>query len=109
MRPEPPRSLRLLAGALAPCLLPLSVYAAEPVVPGAGSILQQTQPVLPPTPSGTGTGLTIEQPGGGTLPPSAPFTVKSFELSGNTVFDTPTLHALIAEAEGQNLTLPQLG
>jgi hemolysin activation/secretion protein len=103
-RPRPPR---LLAAALALCLLP--VHAAEPVVPGAGSILQQTQPVLPPAPSGTGTGLSIEQPGGGTLPPSAPFVVRSFELSGNTAFDTPTLHALIAGAEGRSLTLPQLG
>src|ERR1700693_219177 len=109
MRSERPRSPGWLAPALGLCLLPLSLYAAEPVVPGAGSILQQTQPVLPPTPSGTGTGLTIEQPGGGNLPPSAPFAVKSFELSGNTAFDTPTLHALIAGAEGQTLTLPQLG
>src|SRR5580658_8262351 len=100
---------RELAATLGICLMPLSVFAAEPLVPSAGSILQQTQPVLPPAPSDTGTGLNIEQPGGGTLPPSAPFAVKSFELSGNTAFDTPTLHALIAEAEGQNLTLPQLG
>jgi hemolysin activation/secretion protein len=107
MRSERTRIPGLLALAL--CLLPLSLYAAEPVVPGAGSILQQTQPVLPPAPSGTGTGLTIEQPGGAILPPSAPFAVRSFELSGNTAFDTPTLHALIAGAEGQTLTLPQLG
>jgi hemolysin activation/secretion protein len=107
MHPEHARTPGLLALAL--CLLPLSLYAAEPVVPGAGSILQQTQPVLPPAPSATGSGLTIEQPGGGALPPSAPFAVKSFELSGNTAFDTPTLHALIADAEGQSLTLPQLG
>jgi hemolysin activation/secretion protein len=109
MHPERRRSPRFLAAALALCLLPLSVHAAEPVVPGAGSILQQTQPVLPPAPSGTGTGLTIEQAGGGNLPPSAPFAVKSFELAGNTAFDTLTLHALIAEAEGQSLTLSQLG
>src|SRR5580658_2784923 len=100
---------RELAATLGICLMPASVFAAEPFVPSAGSILQQTQPVLPPAPSETGTGLNIEQPGGGTLPPSAPFAVKSFELSGNTVFDAPTLHALIAGAEGQNLTLPQLG
>jgi len=88
---------------------PLAVHAAEPVVPGAGSILQQTQPVMPPAPSASGTGLAIEQPGGGTLPPSALFLVKAIQLSGNTAFDTPTLHALIAEAEGESLTLPQLG
>jgi hypothetical protein len=92
------RTREPLAAALAIFFLPLAVHAAEPVVPGAGSILQQTQPVMPPAPSATGTGLAIEQPGGGTLPPSAPFLVKAIQLSGNTAFDTPTLHALIAEA-----------
>src|SRR5580704_4279099 len=103
------RTREPLAAALAILFLPLAVHAAEPVVPGAGSILQQTQPVMPPAPSATGTGLAIEPPGGGTLPPSAPFLIKSIQLSGNTAFDTPTLHALIAEAEGTSLTLPQLG
>jgi hemolysin activation/secretion protein len=106
---EPARKLATtLAATLAVALLPLAVLAAEPVVPGAGSILQQSQPVAPPAPSPTGTGLAIEQPGAGALPPSAPFPVKAIELSGNTAFDTVTLHALIAEAEGKSLTLPQL-
>jgi hemolysin activation/secretion protein len=98
-----------LAAALTILFLPLAVHAAEPPIPGAGSILQQTQPIMPPAPSATGTGLAIEQSDGGTLPPSAPFLVKAIQLSGNTAFDTPTLHALIAEAEGKSLTLPQLG
>jgi hemolysin activation/secretion protein len=98
-----------LAAALVILFLPLAVHAAEPVVPGAGSILQQTQPAMPPAPSPTGTGLAIEQEGGVTLPPSAPFLVEATHLSGNTVFDTPTLHALIAEVEGKSLTLAQLG
>jgi hemolysin activation/secretion protein len=98
-----------LASTLAVLFLPLAVQAAEPVVPGAGSILQQTQPVMPPAPSATGTGLAIEQPGRVTLPPSAPFLVKAIQLSGNTAFDTPTLHTLVAEAEGKSLTLAQLG
>jgi hemolysin activation/secretion protein len=104
-----PRTREPLTAALAILLLPLSVHASETVVPGAGSILQQTQPVMPPAPSATGTGLVIDQPGGGTLPPTAPFVVQTIELSGNTAFDTPTLHALAAEAEGKSLTLPQLG
>src|SRR3984957_8781721 len=88
---------------------PLIAAAAEPAVPGAGSILQQTQPQLPPAPSPNGTGLAIEQPGGATLPASAPFLVKTMEISGNTAFDTQTLHALLAPQEGTSLTLPQLG
>ena len=105
---RPSTSLALLA-AMVISTPPLIATAAEPAVPGAGSILQQTQPQLPPAPSASGTGLAIEQPGGATLPASAPFLVKTMEISGNTAFDTQTLHALLAAEEGTSLTLPQLG
>jgi len=97
----------LLAGVLA-ALSPFAVHAAAPVVPGAGTILQELKPVEPPAPSQNEPGLQIEQPGGATLPPTAPFLVSAIHISGNTSFDTPTLHALVAEAEGQELTLPEL-
>ena len=107
---DSPRSIFPLPAALMLCFAPLAIYAAEPVVPpNAGSILQQTQPVEPPAPSSGGTGLSIEEAGGATLPPSAPFLVKSIQLSGNSVFDAATLHALIADAEGKSMTLPELG
>jgi len=93
----------LLAG-----FVTMAAQAAEPAPPGAGSILQQVQPVLPPTPSPSGTGLTIEQQGGAVLPSSAPFLVRSITIVGNTLFDTATLHALVADAEGKTLTLSQL-
>jgi hemolysin activation/secretion protein len=109
MHPNSPRLIAPLAAALLGCLAPLGVCAAEPVVPNAGSILQQTQPAEPPPPSPTGTGLTIEEAGRATLPPSAPFLVKSIQLSGNSVFAAATLHALIADAEGKSMTLPELG
>src|ERR1700730_13310169 len=109
MYADRPQTAVKLVSTLAVLFLPLAVQAAEPVVPGAGSILQQTQPVVPPAPSATGTGLAIEQLGRVTLPPSAPFLVKAIQLSGNTAFDTPTLHTLVAEAEGKSLTLAQLG
>lgn len=87
-----------------------AAFAADPATPpGAGSILQQIQPVKPAVPSSKGTGLTIEREGGVQLPPSAAFNVTSIRLSGNTAFDTATLHALVADAEGKNLTLAQLG
>ena len=98
-----------LLAAIAISTLPLIAHAAEPAVPGAGSILQQNQQLSPPAPSPAATGLAIEQPGGATLPASAPFVVKIIEISGNTVFDTPTLHALVAPEEGTSVTLPQLG
>jgi hypothetical protein len=92
---RPSTSLALLA-AMVISTPPLIATAAEPAVPGAGSILQQTQPLLPPAPSPTGTGLAIEQPGGATLPASAPFPVKLIQITGNTAFDTATLHTLVA-------------
>jgi hemolysin activation/secretion protein len=98
-----------LPAALLVWFAPLAIYAAEPVVPNAGSILQQTQPVEPPTPSSNGTGLSIEEAGGATLPSSAPFLVKSIQISGNSVFAGATLHALIVDAEGKSMTLPELG
>jgi hemolysin activation/secretion protein len=86
----------------------LTVYAAGPVAPGAGTLLQELKPVEPPAPSENEPGLQIEQQGGAMLPPTAPFPVKAIHISGNTSFDTPTLHTLIAEAEGKELTLPEL-
>jgi hemolysin activation/secretion protein len=70
--------------------------------------LQQIQPVEPPAPPTNNPGLTIEQPAAGKLPPSVPFLVKSIRLKGNVAFDTATLHALVRDAEGKDLTLPEL-
>jgi hemolysin activation/secretion protein len=91
-------------------LAPVTIQAATtpPPPPGAGSILQQVQPVTLPPPPSNDTGLTIEHTVSGTPPPSSPFLVKALLISGNTLFDTPTLHALVAEAEGRTLTLPEL-
>lgn len=88
--------------------IPLVVQAAAPVIPGAGQILQEIQSAKPPAPPPSGTGLTIQREDGSTLPPSAPIVVTSIRISGNTLFDTPTLHALVADAEGKSFTLTQL-
>jgi len=93
-------------GLLLAIVAPLAFAAPPP--PDAGSILQQVQPVTPPPSHSSGTGLTIEQEGGGNPPQTAPFLVNSIQIVGNTLFDTPTLHALVADAEGQSLTLLQL-
>ncbi len=79
-----------------------------PTTPDAGTILQQAQPINTPAAPPSATGLTIEQDGGSSLPQTAPFLVRSIQITGNTRFDTPTLHALLADAEGQTLTLRQL-
>jgi hemolysin activation/secretion protein len=85
--------------------LPLTVLAAPP---DAGSIIQQIKPAMPPAPSSTDTGLTIGHENGASQPFTVPFLVKSVQITGNTLIDTATLHALIADAEGKELTLAQL-
>lgn len=105
---DSPQTLKPILVTLLLSILPILVHAADPVIPNAGSILQQIQPVTPPAPLPSETGLTIEPAGGAKLPPSAPFPVKAIQIKGNTLFDTPTLHALVASAEGQSLTLAQL-
>jgi hemolysin activation/secretion protein len=89
-------------------LSPFTALAADFAAPGAGSMLQQLQPTQSAAPSSGNTGLTIEQKNAGQLPPSAPFTVKTLLISGNEKIDTKTLHALVADAEGQTITLPRL-
>jgi hemolysin activation/secretion protein len=106
---DPLQTIKPLVAALVLAFSTPAAQAASPVAPDAGSILQQIKPVTPPDPSPAGTGLTIEPEGAAKLPPSAPFEVKIFQISGNTLFDTPTLHALVADAEGKSVTLPQLG
>jgi len=76
--------------------------------PDAGSILQQLQPVKPALPSSSQPALQITPVDAGTLPQSLPFTVKTIRITGNTIFSTEELHALIAAQEGSKLTLAQL-
>lgn len=102
------RTVKLVYVALL-ALTPLLVQAAGPVLPDAGSLLQQAQPSLPPTPSPSGVDLTIAPQGNAKLPMSAPFLVKSLQIVGNTLFDTATLHGLVADAEGTSITLSRLG
>jgi len=107
-----PGITRRVAAALLAIASPLAIAAAPPTsaptVPDAGTILQQVQPVIPPPPPSSGTGLTIEQQLGANPPTTAPFLVRSIQIVGNERFDTATLHALVADAEGQSLTLAQL-
>lgn len=88
--------------------LPLAAHGVEPTPPGAGSILQQIKPSIPQAPSSSGTGLSIEHEGVAKLPSSSPFLVKQIKIAGNRKIDTETLHALVADSEGKEITLFQL-
>jgi hemolysin activation/secretion protein len=97
-------------------LFPFAVHAAgpitpapsTPITPGAGTILQEVKPLEAPAPSQNQPGLQIEQQGKEKLPATATFLIKSIQISGNASFGTPKLRALVAEAEGKELTLPEL-
>ena len=100
---------------LAPALVSLltlsgAVHAAAPagVPPGSGDILQQLKPVQPPMPAAANPGLQVQKDSGEPLPASQPFAVRQVRIVGNTLFDTATLHALVAAAEGRSITLQQL-
>lgn len=95
-----------MAAALLFALPPAQAYQAG--VPNAGSILQQVQPALPAAPSASRPALKIQPANAPSLPASAPFTVRAIRITGNAAFPAETLHALVADAEGQALTLPQL-
>jgi hemolysin activation/secretion protein len=82
--------------------------AADPVVPNAGSILQQIQPPAPGVPPSSESGLTINQQDRTKLPAGAPFLVNTIQIVGNKTVSTASLHALVADAEGKSLTLQQL-
>ena len=113
----PTRPLKFMRQMVAPqAKLPTLLLAAlwvpgaalAQALPDAGSILQQVRPAPPPPPGAKGT-LKIEKPFDASLPGSMPVEVTALQITGNTRFDTPTLHALVAQAEGQRLTLAQLG
>jgi hemolysin activation/secretion protein len=76
--------------------------------PDAGSLLQQVKPPTGLTPAQADTGLSVKSADGGATPQSAPFLVRAFKITGNKKISTEVLHALVADAEGKNLTLVEL-
>ena len=95
---------------LAACVLTLSQWslALAEVIPDTGSILQQMQEVAPAQPSSNDTGLKLETPAVKALPMTEAFEVKAIELFGNHAFTTEVLQALVSNAIGTNITLPEL-
>ena len=83
----------LLFGAMA--------QAADPALPSAGNLLQNLKSESVPAQSGSP--LRAQTVPAATLPDVAAFLVSELRLSGNTLFDGPTLHGLVAKFEGQSL------
>ncbi len=76
--------------------------------PDSGAFLQQLQPQVPPAPAANRPTLQVEPNSTANPPASQPIAVKLIRITGNTAFSTDTLHAIVADQEGQSLTLPQL-
>jgi len=89
-------------------LVPLTLQAAVPNPPDAGTILQQMKPAPAPAAASRVPVLRLESQPAHELPAGTPFTVNTISISGNTLFDTATLHELVAEGEGKNSDLSQL-
>lgn len=78
-----------------------------PPPPSGGSLLQQLS--LPPKPAAAVTpALTIRQPTSQTSQSRQAFPVRHIKITGNTLLSNDRLHALVASAEGSNITLAGL-
>lgn len=82
--------------------------AAGSSVPSAGSMLQQIQPTLPAGAASSDTHLTAPNKPDAPVPPSISFRVATIKITGNTLIPTDQLHALVQDAEGQDLNLAEL-
>ena len=120
--PSSPPDVRFSALTLAAAVLPLllmgwgaSAFAqtAPPgSIPGAGEVLRQLPPLVAPSPQAEAAAplqpqRTAPSPAQGANA-RAVIAVKAIEISGNTAFDTATLKALVAAAEGSTQTWEQL-
>jgi hemolysin activation/secretion protein len=88
-----------------------AAQAADPMPVDIGTILQQVQPFRQAVPSPRRERPAINNEGNNPPTPERPAVavdVKTINIIGNTLFDTATLHALVADAEGKSLTLDQL-
>ena len=88
----------------------LAATVIGPEAPNAGTLLQDSKTLAPsssytmPAPST----LVVEPEMDASGPEGAPFLLKSFDISGNKIFDTPTLRGLVSDTEGQTVSLKRL-
>ena len=85
-----------------------SAHGADSAAPGAGNLLQQvTRPPSTRSPTSPPR-VVVEQASAQALPEGIQFEVRTIQISGNTVFDSDTLLALVADTRGKRLSLRQL-
>lgn len=82
---------------------PLRAWAVAPPQ-GAGQFLKEMPPPPPPAPA-SAPALIIRRPKTGRIPPTNTFRVEHIRITGNTLFPTSRLHALVASGEKRELNL----
>lgn len=124
------KSIQTLKPIIAALLLvfpPLITQATATGMPNSGAILQQIKPAKQANPSSSDTGLVIEKDSAakpaaeaqtqeqvepqaitGEASGESYFSINKLIITGNKKIDTATLHALVAEGEGKQLTLAEL-
>ena len=96
---------------LAVCLaafMPFAASAAGPVLPGAGTLLQQVQPSSTVTPSTAQPTLSIRQDRTAPLTGGESFLLNGIQIQGNSLLDTAELQAFVQSAVGQQTDLAGL-
>ena len=89
-------------------LFPSSLFAAPPVPPVGGQILQQNGPNINALPSLKGPSLVIPPAGPLRSSSRVKIPVKKILIEGNRLFSSKRLHALVASGEGHSLTLSEI-
>lgn len=94
-------------------LVTCNFLAAQPAIfkaPEVGNLLQQLKQFAPSVSFPDGADLIIENENGRSakIPFTKPFLVSQIRITHNTLFDTPTLMALVADGVGKMLTLKQV-
>lgn len=101
-----PRHLKYRAWALT-LSMPLALPAYAQVAPSSGQLMQEATPTVPVMEPAK-PALEIEPAAAHPSDSTVSFKVQQIRITGNTCFDTATLHALVADQEGQASTLTQL-
>jgi hemolysin activation/secretion protein len=90
------------------CLWLEGAHAAGPVNLDASTLLKQIPQSTPISPETSAHLLSLPTPTDEPAVQSLPFRVAKIQITGNRSIDTAQLHALVQDAEGQDLTLQTL-
>jgi hemolysin activation/secretion protein len=103
---SPPLAAKLTLACLA---FAFNAQAAALGVPDGASLLQQIGNMpLPPMPAAREVEPAHDNAATSRAAPAVQFMLKRIVITKNTVFDTSTLMALVADAHGKNTSLPEL-